>query len=211
MRTNKYTMLCTEAELETGKLKFWVGNKLWYGLLSVGILYLFKSSLLSKETDEKAVSSCSFWVELQRRSSSSSMCCFTSAETVRTIKYYGRGPWTYSATFTHLLSSERKVCRTMELCTFMPRARQTKAGSGSITLGSSLKCHLSVIASNHNGQLRTRKLVYCAVGTVRPQELCELKGNRLGLPVPNSSYDLCGRKATLNSNSVGTAWYADTK
>ena len=35
----------------------------------------------------------------------------------------------------------------------------------------------------------------------RTQELCESRGGRLGLPVPNSPHDLCGRKATLNLNS----------
>ena len=29
------------------------------------------------------------------------------------------------------------------------------------------------------------------------QELCESRGDRPGLPVPNSPYGLCGRKATL--------------
>ena len=33
------------------------------------------------------------------------------------------------------------------------------------------------------------------------QELCESRGGRPGLLAPNSSYGLCGRKATLNSNS----------
>ena len=32
----------------------------------------------------------------------------------------------------------------------------------------------------------------------RAQELCESRGGRPGLPVPNSAYGLCGRKATLN-------------
>ena len=32
----------------------------------------------------------------------------------------------------------------------------------------------------------------------RVQELCESGGGRPGLPVPNSPYGLCGRKATLN-------------
>ena len=32
----------------------------------------------------------------------------------------------------------------------------------------------------------------------RAQELCENRGARPGLPVPNSPYGLCGRKATLN-------------
>ena len=35
-------------------------------------------------------------------------------------------------------------------------------------------------------------------GGTRDQELCESRGGRSGLPVPNSPYGLCGRKATLN-------------
>ena len=38
------------------------------------------------------------------------------------------------------------------------------------------------------------------VSNVRAQELCESRGGRPGLPVPNSPYGLCGRKATLNSS-----------
>jgi len=33
------------------------------------------------------------------------------------------------------------------------------------------------------------------------KELCESRGGRPGLPVTNSPYGLCGRKATLSSNS----------
>ena len=33
------------------------------------------------------------------------------------------------------------------------------------------------------------------------QELCESRGGRPGLPVPDSPYGFCGRKATLNLNS----------
>ena len=36
----------------------------------------------------------------------------------------------------------------------------------------------------------------------RTKELCESRGGRPGLPVPNSLYGLCGRKATLNSAGV---------
>ena len=36
----------------------------------------------------------------------------------------------------------------------------------------------------------------------RTKELCESRGGRPGLPVPNSLYGLCGRKATLNSAAV---------
>ena len=32
----------------------------------------------------------------------------------------------------------------------------------------------------------------------RARELCESRGGRPELPVPNSPYGLCGRKATLN-------------
>ena len=34
----------------------------------------------------------------------------------------------------------------------------------------------------------------------RDQELCEIRGGRPGLHVPNSPCGLCGRKATLNLN-----------
>ena len=37
----------------------------------------------------------------------------------------------------------------------------------------------------------------------RAQELCENRGGRPELPVPNSPYDLCGRKANLNLNYLG--------
>ena len=36
-------------------------------------------------------------------------------------------------------------------------------------------------------------------GRDRPQKLCESRGDRPGLPVPNSPYGLGGRKATLSS------------
>ena len=34
----------------------------------------------------------------------------------------------------------------------------------------------------------------------KAQELCESRGGRPGLPVPNKPYGLCGRKARLNVN-----------
>ena len=37
---------------------------------------------------------------------------------------------------------------------------------------------------------------------IRAQELCESRGGRPGLPVPNNPYGLCGRTATLNLNSI---------
>ena len=38
---------------------------------------------------------------------------------------------------------------------------------------------------------------------LRVQELCESRLGRPGLPIPNSLYGLCGRKATLNlTNTV---------
>ena len=39
------------------------------------------------------------------------------------------------------------------------------------------------------------------IAYIRGQELCKSGGGRPGLPVPNSPYGLCGRRATLNSNS----------
>ena len=32
---------------------------------------------------------------------------------------------------------------------------------------------------------------------IRAQELCESRGGRPGLPVPNSPYDLCGLKSNI--------------
>ena len=40
-------------------------------------------------------------------------------------------------------------------------------------------------------------LCFCLVTA---HELCEIRGGRPGLPVPNSLYGLCGRKATMNVN-----------
>ena len=34
----------------------------------------------------------------------------------------------------------------------------------------------------------------------RAQELCEIRGGRPGLPVPNNPYGLCGCSATVNQN-----------
>ena len=39
----------------------------------------------------------------------------------------------------------------------------------------------------------------------RAQELCKGRGGYPGLPVPNSLYGLCGRKATLDSNGPNRA------
>ena len=44
-------------------------------------------------------------------------------------------------------------------------------------------------------QHRTRTL------SIRVQDLCGSCGGRPGLPVPNSLYGLCGRKATLKNNN----------
>ena len=41
---------------------------------------------------------------------------------------------------------------------------------------------------------------YLLLQSFRAQELCESRGGRPGLPVPDSPYGLCGRKATLNLN-----------
>ena len=47
--------------------------------------------------------------------------------------------------------------------------------------------------------LRGRKATLTSVRG-RTQEVCKSRGGRPGLPVPNSPYCLCGRKATLDSN-----------
>ena len=38
-------------------------------------------------------------------------------------------------------------------------------------------------------------------GVCRAQDLCESRGGRPGLPVPNSPYGLCGRKAQPDSGA----------
>ena len=51
-----------------------------------------------------------------------------------------------------------------------------------------------------NVSIRQRVYIYIRtmhVRSVRAHELCESRGGRPGLPVPNSPYGLCGRKATL--------------
>ena len=37
----------------------------------------------------------------------------------------------------------------------------------------------------------------------KAQELCESRGGRPGLPVPNSPYGLCGREATFEEEGTG--------
>ena len=41
----------------------------------------------------------------------------------------------------------------------------------------------------------------CSLVVIRAQELCESRGGRPGLPVPNKPYCLCGRKATLKNRA----------
>ena len=41
--------------------------------------------------------------------------------------------------------------------------------------------------------------------TLRAQELCESRGGRPELPVPNSPYGLCGRKSTLNGLNLAVS------
>ena len=41
---------------------------------------------------------------------------------------------------------------------------------------------------------------YAVIASLSVQELCESRGGRPGLQVPNCQHGLCGRKATLNSN-----------
>ena len=47
---------------------------------------------------------------------------------------------------------------------------------------------------------KTNKRGKCATVLLQSSELCGSRGGRPGLPIPNSSYGICGRKATLNSN-----------
>ena len=49
-------------------------------------------------------------------------------------------------------------------------------------------------------QLTFYSVATCSAQCSRVQELGESRGGRLGLPVPDSPYGLCGRKAALNLN-----------
>ena len=51
----------------------------------------------------------------------------------------------------------------------------------------------------------TFKRVHPCHDSVRAQKLCERRGGRPGLPVPKSSYGLCGRTVTLNVQSHQTS------
>ena len=55
------------------------------------------------------------------------------------------------------------------------------------------------------GLLQSTLVQICQTGfrLYRTQELCESRGGRPELLVPNSLYGLCGRKATLNLNFQG--------
>ena len=49
------------------------------------------------------------------------------------------------------------------------------------------------------------KKIHINIGKIRAQEVCESRGGRPGLPVPNKPDGFCGRKATLKQNS-GAVW-----
>ena len=53
-------------------------------------------------------------------------------------------------------------------------------------------------------QEHERGVLNMVLRSVRDQELCESRHGRLGLPVPNTPYGLCGLKATLTLNLCHT-------
>ena len=59
--------------------------------------------------------------------------------------------------------------------------------------------------SGHTASLEEEELCF------RVQELCESRGGRLGLPVPNSTCGLCGRKTMLNWFPLWVTAEAETK
>ena len=65
-----------------------------------------------------------------------------------------------------------------------------------LTLHSSM-CKVNEVV--HETTLHSTKLLYTTLHC-RAQELCESRGGQPGLPVANSLYRLCGRKATLSSS-----------
>ena len=68
----------------------------------------------------------------------------------------------------------------------------TPAGSTGADAGNHRK---APVESRDTGR---NKAKHSAAVTLRAQELCESRGGRPGLPVPNKPHSLCGRKATLN-------------
>ena len=48
----------------------------------------------------------------------------------------------------------------------------------------------------------TIESMHSLCGGYRALELCESRGGRPGLPVPNKPYGLCGRKATQNCSGL---------
>ena len=62
------------------------------------------------------------------------------------------------------------------------------------------KLNVSVNGSGPKPQLCVHKSQRLkGTARLRAQEGCESRGGRPGLPVPNSPYGLCGRKATVNT------------
>ena len=66
---------------------------------------------------------------------------------------------------------------------------------------SSCDRHTSVTS----GQYELRSVKLMPMREELGSRLCESRGGRPGLPVPNSPYVLCGRKATLNCVKVEVA------
>ena len=109
----------------------------------------------------------------------------------RTIRNVRDGkPWPSTSTFTRLLSSvqvnqksglkkrpEPWYGLTRKVSLSLPKNKSRKKRSCSVFL-----------------------ITFSLKRGVRGQELFESRGGRPGLPVPNSPYALCGRKATLNLN-----------
>ena len=61
----------------------------------------------------------------------------------------------------------------------------------------------------HHG-LNKYSITWCFY-TTGANELCESRGGRPGLLVPNSLHGLCGRKPTLNSNQTHTRTHTHTE
>ena len=57
---------------------------------------------------------------------------------------------------------------------------------------------LSSVPNKPTVSVDVKQTLQPAMCSYRAQELCESGGGRRALPVPNSPYGLCGRKATLN-------------
>ena len=116
-----------------------------------------------------------------------------------------------------LLSKERRPGQDVqrwfgyEFIRWLSAYTYIKKGRGRTELRSCVKVEVSVLGSPSLIVLMTSVDVrqHWTRTHIRAQQLCETRGGRPGIPVPNSPYGFCGRKANFNLNSqqsTGAVW-----